>query len=250
MSRIAQEARRHLQCRGPAGLAVGRQHGIQLSVADHDHLPSRCPQYCGCRLNSDHGRYLRLRLRHLPRGVPVRTGHVHYKRCHSGQRRDAGHQPPSIDRRICCGRVKCAHHWRSISMDHSRPRRFTLGSIKHPPAMLPAVAEIAVKTRKTLAKLPVRANAAHRQSDGRYARTPVHSPAKSPTQRLASRHHPPAVRQLAQRPDHERQFVCPSFSPYQRLPVCDSSKGFTLTEIASRARKIRERTVPMGQFIN
>ncbi len=36
---------------------------------------------------------------------------------------------------------------------------------------------------------------------------------------------------------------------YQRLPDWFSSMGLTLAEIASRARKIRERTVPIGQFI-
>jgi len=34
---------------------------------------------------------------------------------------------------------------------------------------------------------------------------------------------------------------------YQRLPDWLSSSGLTLAEMASRARKIRERTVPMGQ---
>ena len=38
-----------------------------------------------------------------------------------------------------------------------------------------------------------------------------------------------------------------SVTPYQRLPDCLSSKGLTRCEMASRARKIRERTVPMGQ---
>ena len=36
---------------------------------------------------------------------------------------------------------------------------------------------------------------------------------------------------------------------YQRLPDWLSSKGLTLAEIASRARKIRDRTVPIGQFM-
>ena len=39
-----------------------------------------------------------------------------------------------------------------------------------------------------------------------------------------------------------------SFS-HHRLPLWRSSKGLTLAEIASRARKIRERTVPIGQFM-
>jgi hypothetical protein len=34
---------------------------------------------------------------------------------------------------------------------------------------------------------------------------------------------------------------------YQRLPLWFSSKGLTFWEIASRALKIRDRTVPMGQ---
>jgi hypothetical protein len=34
---------------------------------------------------------------------------------------------------------------------------------------------------------------------------------------------------------------------YQRLPDWLSSSGLTLAEMASRARKIRERTVPIGQ---
>ncbi len=34
---------------------------------------------------------------------------------------------------------------------------------------------------------------------------------------------------------------------YQRLPVWRSSIGLTRAEIASRARKMRERTVPIGQ---
>ena len=34
---------------------------------------------------------------------------------------------------------------------------------------------------------------------------------------------------------------------YQRLPVCLSNRGFTLADMASRARNIRERTVPIGQ---
>jgi hypothetical protein len=38
-------------------------------------------------------------------------------------------------------------------------------------------------------------------------------------------------------------------TPYQRLLVCLSSKGLILAEMASRARKIRDRTVPMGQSI-
>jgi hypothetical protein len=36
---------------------------------------------------------------------------------------------------------------------------------------------------------------------------------------------------------------------YQRLPAWLSSSGLTLADMASRARKIRERTVPMGQFM-
>ena len=36
---------------------------------------------------------------------------------------------------------------------------------------------------------------------------------------------------------------------YQRLPDWLSSKGLTLAEIASRARKIRDRTVPIGQLM-
>jgi radical SAM superfamily enzyme len=36
---------------------------------------------------------------------------------------------------------------------------------------------------------------------------------------------------------------------YQRLPLWFSSKGLTFCEIASRALKIRERTVPIGQFM-
>jgi len=34
---------------------------------------------------------------------------------------------------------------------------------------------------------------------------------------------------------------------YQRLPDWLSSSGLTLAEMASRARNMRERTVPMGQ---
>jgi hypothetical protein len=33
------------------------------------------------------------------------------------------------------------------------------------------------------------------------------------------------------------------------LPERFSSKGLTRADIASRARKIRDRTVPMGQFM-
>ena len=36
---------------------------------------------------------------------------------------------------------------------------------------------------------------------------------------------------------------------YQRLPVWFSSKGLTFCEIASRALKMRERTVPIGQLM-
>ena len=36
---------------------------------------------------------------------------------------------------------------------------------------------------------------------------------------------------------------------YQRLPDWFSSKGLILEEIASRALKMRERTVPIGQFM-
>ena len=47
--------------------------------------------------------------------------------------------------------------------------------------------------------------------------------------------------------DHRYRFL--PIHLYQRLPVWWLSKGLTLAEIASRARKIRERTVPIGQFI-
>ena len=36
---------------------------------------------------------------------------------------------------------------------------------------------------------------------------------------------------------------------YHRLPDWFSSNGLTLAETASRARKMRERTVPIGQFM-
>ena len=39
------------------------------------------------------------------------------------------------------------------------------------------------------------------------------------------------------------------FTFYQRLPDWFSSMGLTFADIASRARKILERTVPIGQFI-
>ena len=37
--------------------------------------------------------------------------------------------------------------------------------------------------------------------------------------------------------------------PYQRVPSRVSSKGRSRAAMASRARKMRERTVPMGQFM-
>lgn len=44
----------------------------------------------------------------------------------------------------------------------------------------------------------------------------------------------------------EVSVIC-AIPSYQRLPVCLSNRGFTLAEMASRARKIRDRTVPIGQ---
>ena len=54
---------------------------------------------------------------------------------------------------------------------------------------------------------------------------------------------------------HEKACVCirpdlrqaRNLPPHQRLPDWLSSMGLIRAEIASRARKIRERTVPMGQ---
>lgn len=59
-------------------------------------------------------------------------------------------------------------------------------------------------------------------------------------------------RQLAIHQCRNRLVGCTTISfhllvPHQRFPDCRSSKGLTLAEMASRARNIRERTVPIGQ---
>ena len=117
-------------------------------------------------------------------------------------------------------------------------------------------AAAAARERRPAACPPrARPNAAHRRSDGRYARprAPTGSEAAASTPRAKS-----SPRSWPSARAETSSWVCILFitSPrrialalHQRLPDWFSSMGLTLAEIASRARKIRERTVPIGQFI-
>ena len=123
-----------------------------------------------------------------------------------------------------------------------------------PLAPLQPLLQPAQERRRRRCRRPVRPSAARRRSGGRCARPRAPLVGRSAAVDAARELLAPQLAVGQRGNQFLRCASCPSHHlahspPHQRLPDWFSSRGLTFAEIASRARKIRERTVPIGQFI-
>jgi hypothetical protein len=239
--------RRHLERHCTAELAVRHASSCRCRVtrvADHDAAPG------GLRAG---GRQHRIG---AGWGAAASCGWPTGRKCravadhrpadgrHGRQRRHAGHQLPAERRSLAAsrfvGRLRGRHH-----------RHSTGAPWRAVPPVQALLAASPGSRRRCAARRSSRPSAGRRPPRGRRARQRARRRRRRPPRR-------PRERLALQMPVRQRghlfepSSLIPSFTSrlaYQRLPDWLSSRGLTFAEMASRARKIRERTVPIGQFM-